>query len=162
MNILSLESIGKQFADRPLLEGITFGIDTGERVGVVGVNGSGKTTLLRIAAGIEPPDGGRISLARDLRLAYLPQNPVLEPDLTVIEQVFRGDAPEIRLLRAYEQASAALGQDPGDSALQQSVAELVARMDAAGTWALENDARTILTRLGITELTARVSDLSGG
>jgi ATP-binding cassette subfamily F protein uup len=162
MNILSLESIGKQFADRPLLEGIAFGIDTGERVGVVGVNGSGKTTLLRIAAGIEPPDSGRISLARDLRLAYLPQNPVLEANLTVIEQVFRGDAPEIRLLRAYERASAALGQDPGNSALQQSVAELVARMDAAGTWALENDARTILTRLGISELTARVSDLSGG
>jgi ATP-binding cassette subfamily F protein uup len=162
MNILSLESIGKQFADRPLLEGIALGIDTGERVGVVGVNGSGKTTLLRIAAGIEPPDSGRISLARDLRLAYLPQNPVLEANLTVIEQVFRGDAPEIRLLRAYERASAALGQDPGNSALQQSVAELVARMDAAGTWALENDARTILTRLGITELTARVGDLSGG
>src|SRR4029079_3222851 len=97
-----------------------------------------------------------------LRLAYLPQNPVLEPDLTVIEQVFRGDASEIRLLRAYERASAALGQDPGNSALQQSVAELVARMDAAGTWALENDARTILTRLGISELTARVSELSGG
>src|SRR5262249_10606361 len=136
--------------------------EAGERVGVVGVNGSGKTTLLRIAAGVEPPDRGRVSMARDLRVAYLPQNPTLEPNLTVIEQIFRGEAPEIRLLREYERAADALARAPGDMALQQAVAELVARMDAAGTWALENDARTILTRLGITELSARVGDLSGG
>src|SRR5262249_22490087 len=138
------------------------GIDAGERVGVVGVNGSGKTTLLRMAAGIEPPDSGRVSMARDLRVAYLPQNPAIEPGLTVIEQVFRGDAPEIQLLREYERAADALAHTPGDSALQQSLAELVARMDAAGAWALENDARTILSRLGIAELSARVDDLSGG
>src|SRR5687768_14296398 len=96
MNIVSLETISKQFADRPLLDGVTLGIDAGERVGVVGVNGSGKTTLLRIAAGVEPPDSGRVSMARDLRVAYLPQNPTLDHDLTVIEQVFRGETPEIR------------------------------------------------------------------
>jgi ATP-binding cassette subfamily F protein uup len=162
MNILSLEAIHKQFADRPLLDDVMLGIDAGERVGVVGVNGSGKTTLLRIAAGIEPPDRGRVSMARDLRVAYLPQNPALDPTLTVIEQIFRGEAPEIRLLREYERAADALAHAPGDTALQRAVAELVARMDAAGTWALENDARTILSRLGITELSARVGDLSGG
>ncbi|HEU5100400.1 MAG TPA: ABC-F family ATP-binding cassette domain-containing protein [Roseiflexaceae bacterium] len=162
MNILSLEAIHKQFADRPLLDDVILGIDAGERVGVVGVNGSGKTTLLRIVAGVEQPDRGRVSMARGLRVAYLPQNPALDPDLTVIEQIFRGEAPEIRLLRDYERAASALAHAPGDIALQQSVAELVARMDAAGTWALENDARTILTRLGIGELSARVGDLSGG
>jgi ABC transport system ATP-binding/permease protein len=162
MNILSLEAIHKQFADRPLLDGVTLGIDAGERVGVVGVNGSGKTTLLRIVAGAESSDSGRVSMTRDLRVAYLPQNPALDPDLTVIEQIFRGDAPEIRLLREYERASDALAHTPGDQELQQTMSALVARMDAAGTWALENDARTILTRLGITELSARVGDLSGG
>lgn len=162
MNILSLEAIHKQFADRPLLDGVTLGIDSGERVGVVGVNGSGKTTLLRIVAGAEEADSGRVSMARDLRVAYLPQNPALDPDLTVIEQIFRGDAPEIRLLREYERAADALAHTPGDQLLQQAMAELVARMDAAGTWDLENDARTILARLGITELSARVGDLSGG
>src|SRR5215207_3122959 len=144
MNILSLEAIHKQFADRPLLDGVTLGIDAGERVGVVGVNGSGKTTLLRIVAGAESSDSGRVSMTRDLRVAYLPQNPVLEPDLTVIEQIFRGDAPEIRLLREYERAADALAHTPGDQELQQTMAVLVARMDAADTWALENDARTIL------------------
>jgi ATP-binding cassette subfamily F protein uup len=162
MNILSLEAIHKQFADRPLLDGVTLGIDAGERVGVVGVNGSGKTTLLRIVAGAEEADSGRVSVARDLRVAYLPQNPALDPDLTVIEQIFRGDAPEIRLLREYERAADALAHTPGNQELQHALAALVARMDAAGTWALENDARTILARLGITELSARVGDLSGG
>ena len=162
MNILSLEAIHKQFADRPLLDGVTLGIDAGERVGVVGVNGSGKTTLLRIVAGAESSDSGRVSMTRDLRMAYLPQNPALDPDLTVIEQIFRGDAPEIRLLREYERAADALAHAPGDRELQQTMANLVARMDAADTWALESDARTILTRLGITELSARVGDLSGG
>jgi ATP-binding cassette subfamily F protein uup len=162
MNILSLESIRKQYADRPLLDGVALGIEAGERIGVVGVNGSGKTTLLRIVAGVEPPDGGRVSVARDVRVAYLPQNPTLDHDLTVIEQVFRGDALEIGLLREYERAADALAHAPDDATLQEAVAALVARMDAAGAWSLENDARTVLTRLGITDLQARVGDLSGG
>ena len=171
MNILSVESITKQYAERPLLDGISFGIEAGERIGVVGVNGSGKTTLLRIVAGIEPPDSGRVSFARDRRMAYLPQNPALEGDgsdeasgrgPTVIEQVFRGDAPGMRLLRTYEQASAALARSPTDPSLQERVATLVAEMDAAGAWTIENDARSILTRLGIADLSARVGDLSGG
>src|SRR5262245_3868007 len=128
MNILSLESIGKQFADRPLLDGVTLGIEAGERVGVVGVNGSGKTTLLRIVAGAEPPDAGRVSVARELRVAYLPQNPALDPDLSVIEQVFRGDAPAVRLLREYERAAEALSHAPDDPALQAALAALVAQM----------------------------------
>ena len=81
MNILSLEAIHKQFADRPLLNGVTLGIDAGERVGVVGVNGSGKTTLLRIVGGAESADSGRVSTTRDLRVAYLPQNPALRSGL---------------------------------------------------------------------------------
>ncbi|HEX5692921.1 MAG TPA: ABC-F family ATP-binding cassette domain-containing protein [Roseiflexaceae bacterium] len=163
MIILSLESIEKQFADRPLLAEITLGVEAGERIGIVGVNGSGKTTLLRIAAGVEPPDDGRVSRARDLRLTYLPQNPALDGDLTAIEHIFRGDTPEMRLLGAYEQAAAALARTPDDAALQQRVAELVEQVDAADAWGVENDARTILSRLGIAELAdRRVGELSGG
>ena len=162
MTILTLESITKQFADRPLLEGVSLGVEAGERVGLVGVNGSGKTTLLRIVAGAEQADSGRVTLARGLRVAFLPQNPALDPDLTVIEQIFRGDAPEIRLLRAYEQAAAQLAHAPDDRRLQAAVADLIDRMDAAGAWGLESDARTILGRLGVDELDAPVGRLSGG
>lgn len=162
MIVLSLDMIAKQYADQPLLDGVTFGIEAGERVGVVGVNGSGKSTLLRIVAGIEPPDSGRVTLSRDLRVAYLPQNPALDGDLTVIEQVFRGDALNLQLLREYEQTSVALAHAPDDRALQERVAALVARMDEAGAWELENNVRSIMTRLGIDDWSARVGDLSGG
>ncbi|GAB4215430.1 MAG: ABC-F family ATP-binding cassette domain-containing protein [Roseiflexaceae bacterium] len=162
MVILTLEQITKQFADRPLLDGVTLAIESGEKVGIVGVNGSGKTTLLRMAAGVEPPDSGRLSLARDLRIAYLPQNPTLDPDLTVIEQVFQGDAPGMALLRAYEQAAAALERSPADPQLQARATTLAAEMDAANAWTLEHEARAILTSLGLTELGARTGSLSGG
>jgi len=162
MNILSLETISKQFADKPLFEQVGLGIESGERVGLVGVNGSGKTTLLRIVAGAEPPDAGRVTMARGLRVAYLPQNPQLDPSLTVLEQIFRGDTPEMTLLRAYEQASAELAAAPADARLQQHVSDLVAQMDAAGAWGLESDARTTLSKLGIDQLGARVGELSGG
>ena len=136
MTILSLDTISKQFADRPLLDGVSLAIEAGERIGVVGVNGSGKTTLLRIAAGAELPDAGRVTASRTLRVAYLPQNPAVEPELTVIEQVFRGDAPEIRLLREYEQSAAALAHAQDSAALQARLADLGERMDAAGAWTI--------------------------
>jgi ATP-binding cassette subfamily F protein uup len=162
MIVLSLENISKQYDERRLLNGVTLGVRAGERVGIVGVNGSGKSTLLRIAAGIEPPDVGRVSAARDLRVTYLPQNPDIDPTLTVIEQVFRGDAPGMQLLRAYERAAADLAHTPDDDALQAKVGALVEQMDATGAWDLEHAARSILSHLGISELTARVGSLSGG
>lgn len=162
MNIISLESISKQFVEHPLLRDITFGITAGERVGVVGLNGSGKTTLLKIIAGVEEADSGRVSRARDLRVAYLSQNPQLDLELTVIEQVFQGDAPQMQLLRTYEHTAAALARTPDDTVLQEQVTELVNDMDAAAAWSLEQEARTILSRLGIVELDARVGTLSGG
>ncbi|KPV49358.1 ABC transporter, partial [Kouleothrix aurantiaca] len=118
--------------------------------------------LLRIIAGAEQADSGRISMARNLRVAYLPQNPQLDPALTVLEQIFQGETPEMQLLRAYEQAAAALAAHPGDVALQARVAELVGQMDASDAWGVENDARTTLSRLGISELGAKIGTLSGG
>jgi ABC transport system ATP-binding/permease protein len=170
MIILSLETISKQYAERPLLDNATLAIESGERIGVVGVNGSGKTTLLRVAAGDESPDQGRVTRARDLRVAYLPQNPALDGALTVIEQIFSGDVPvwgahgaALQLLRDYQLAATALAQAPGDPALQEQMAALVAQMDAAGAWEMENDARTILARLGLASLASRrVAELSGG
>ena len=162
MTLLTLEAITKQFDERPLLRGVTLAVDRGERVGLVGINGSGKTTLLRIAARVEQPDEGRVSLGRDLRVMYLPQNPVLDGNLAVIDQIFQGESPAMHVLRAYEGAVAALAAQPGDTAHQQRLTELVAQMDAADAWQLENDARTILSKLGIIDLSAQVGTLSGG
>ena len=160
--ILSLDAVSKQYTERPLLRDATLAIAAGERVGVVGVNGSGKTTLLRIAAGAEPPDSGRVSKTRGLRIAYLPQNPALNADLTVLAQLFQDDTPALRLVRSYAEVTDALAHAPDDAALQQRLGELVSQLDAADAWGVEHEARTILTRLGITDLHALVGTLSGG
>ncbi len=161
-SILSLDSVTKQYTERVLLDNIAFGIEAGERIGVVGLNGSGKTTLLRLLAGVESPDAGRISLARNLGVAYLPQNPILDLTLTVVEQLFRDDSPPMRLVRAYEECAEALAQQPNDQHLQAQLTSLVEQIDLTGAWNLEQQARSILTRLGLTELHARIGDLSGG
>ena len=88
MHILSIEAISKNYGIRPLFENVSLGLDSQDRIGVVGVNGSGKTTLLRLIAGEESPDTGRIVFAEDVTVGYLPQNPPFETDQTVLDAVF--------------------------------------------------------------------------
>lgn len=163
MTILSLESVSKQYGENPLFTDVTFGIERGEHVGVIGVNGSGKTTLLRIAAGVEDPDSGRVTRMSGIRVAYLPQNPNLDPDMSVFDAVFAGESPMTQLLREYEQISAALARTPNDSALLDRLNELAPHMDARNAWEAETAARTILSQLGLAnDIDKRLGALSGG
>ncbi|MFP4439575.1 MAG: ABC-F family ATP-binding cassette domain-containing protein [Chloroflexaceae bacterium] len=163
MIILSVEGVSKQYGEHPLFEEVTFGLEQTDRVGVIGVNGSGKTTLLRIVAGLEPPDSGRVTLSNNMRAAYLPQNPALAPDLTVLDTVFAGGAPKIQLLREYERTTEALAHAPNDQQLQARLNELMPRMDALAAWEAETAAHTILSRLGLADyINTPVGQLSGG
>ncbi len=83
MHILSIEAVSKDYGLRPVLENISLGLNSDDRVGVVGVNGSGKTTFLRLVAGDERPDAGRITLAEGVTVGYLPQNPPYAAEATV-------------------------------------------------------------------------------
>ncbi|NNJ09567.1 ABC-F family ATP-binding cassette domain-containing protein [Chloroflexales bacterium ZM16-3] len=163
MNLLSIESISKQYAERPLFEDVTFGMNRGERLGVIGVNGSGKSTLLRIVAGIEPPDSGRVVLSGGTHVAYLPQAPLLPEAQTVLEAVFAGDSPTVRLLREYELVSTQLAEHPHDASLLARLSTLTPQMDALGAWDAESSAHTIITELGLAEYAnSPISILSGG
>ncbi|MFQ5614039.1 MAG: ABC-F family ATP-binding cassette domain-containing protein [Anaerolineae bacterium] len=162
MNLVSLENVLKQFSERVLLEGVNLRINAGDRIGLIGLNGSGKTTLLRIIAGEEPVDAGSVTVWGGVRVQYLPQEPRLDGDLTVLDYIFQSDAPHIRLLREYEQASQCLAQDPENALWQERLTALGAEMDRTGAWAAEAGAKTILTRLGITTFEARLHTLSGG
>jgi ATP-binding cassette subfamily F protein uup len=93
MNVVNLERVSKRYAEKTLLNEVSFGIDEGDRVGVIGRNGSGKSTLLRILAAVEEPDSGHVVHANHLRVAYLDQDPALDPSLTIAEAV-RGRAGE--------------------------------------------------------------------
>ncbi len=91
-HLLSLESITKSYPETPVLTGVSLGISTGDRIGIIGRNGSGKSTLLRIVAGLEEPDGGRIVRSRGLRVAVLDQDPEFAPEATVADVL--GDGRE--------------------------------------------------------------------
>jgi ATP-binding cassette subfamily F protein uup len=163
MHILSIEAISKNYGIRPLFEKVSFGLDSSDRIGVVGVNGSGKTTLLRLIAGVEKPDEGRIVFASDVSVGYLPQNPPFEPGQTVLDAIFAATDADMKLLLDYERACHELGMDKeGDERLLNRVSELAHELEASGAWELETNARMVLSRLGITDTSVEVSTLSGG
>ncbi|MBK6769813.1 MAG: ABC-F family ATP-binding cassette domain-containing protein [Ardenticatenales bacterium] len=162
MNLVTLEHIAKQFSERVLLDDIDLRLNTGDRIGLIGINGSGKTTLLRIVAGAEPPDAGTVTVWGGVRVVYLPQEPVLDPSHTVLEAVYAADAPVLSLLRDYHAMNVALVAAPDDAAGQARLSRLAAELDRTSGWAAEAEAKAVLHRLGITDVDARVGTLSGG
>ncbi len=162
MNLVSVESVSKQYNETPLFTDVSFGIAAGERVGVIGVNGSGKSTLLKIVAGDETPDTGRIVARNDARVVYLPQNPIMDETQTALDYLFAGDDPRVRLIRAYEDVTAQLQASPNDTTLLGRMAELSEQIDLAGAWDVEREAHEVLARLGVTATQQRLGTLSGG
>ncbi len=162
MNLVTLESVGKQYSEHPLLVDANLLINQGDRIGLIGINGSGKTTLLRIVAGLEPADAGRVTVWGGVRSQYLAQEPQLDDNLTVLEQLFVSDSPQVALLRQYEAVSWQLQQAPADTNLQAELAFLSDEITRRNGWAAEANVKAILTRLGISEFGARVGTLSGG
>ncbi len=163
MHILAIEAISKNYGLRPLFENVSIGLNSSDRVGVVGVNGSGKTTLLRLIAGEEKPDTGRIVFAEDVSVGYLPQNPPFEPEQTVLDAIFAASDASMSLLLDYERACQELGRgETNEQRLLDRVSELAHRLEASGAWELETNARMVLTRLGIRDTKAQMGSLSGG
>ena len=156
MNLLSIENISKSYGEKPLFHNISFGINEGDKIGIIGINGIGKTTLLKIIVGLEQQDEGRLIKGSSVRTAYLSQNPLFNSEATVLDQVFMGDSPLMVLIRAYERALS----NPDISA--EEMIRLTREMDDLDAWSVESDAKTILTKLGILDFYAKVETLSGG
>ncbi|EGO64716.1 ABC-F family ATP-binding cassette domain-containing protein [Acetonema longum] len=162
MNLIAIENLAKSYGVRTLFDEVTFGIEAGDRIGLIGVNGAGKSTFLRIIAGLEPADSGKITMGSGVRVEYLPQDPEFDPQAAVLEQVFKGVSPVMQVLREYEQALAQAQARPQDTERQQDLIRLSQQMDVQDAWQLESEAKIILTQLGITDFAARVGELSGG
>lgn len=90
MNLFTMENISKSYTDKVLFDRVSLGINEGDRIGVLGINGTGKSTLLKVIAGIEEADGGSIVTGRDVRIAYLPQTPLFDMNLSILDNVIRG------------------------------------------------------------------------
>ncbi|GKS11434.1 multidrug ABC transporter ATP-binding protein [Paenibacillus chitinolyticus] len=162
MSIIHAEHLVKTYGEKVLFDDISFTISEKQRIGLIGVNGTGKSSLLRILAGLETPDSGSIVHSNHFRVEYLPQQPEFDERSTVLEQVFYGETPLMKVLRDYEKALAALESSPEDEAAQQKLMRVQARMDELDAWEAGTTAKTVLTKLGITEFGKPVGELSGG
>ena len=143
MNLLTAENIEKSFTERKLLNGASFYLEEGEKVGIIGINGTGKSTLLKILAKIEEPDSGKVICANHVVMRYLPQNPFFLPEKTVLESVLEAAAGKQDTIYAGANAG-------GKHEINEKI------------WEMESSAKAFLTRLGITNFTQKTKELSGG
>ena len=153
VSYLQVEGLVKSFGDRVLFENLSLGVGEGQRIGLIAKNGTGKTTLLNIIAGREDYEG-RITFRRDLKVAYLEQNPAFPEGTTVLDACFLADSPALRAVAAYEQAVASADED----VLHRAMAE----MDAQDAWNYESRVKQILTQLKIKDFDQPTGQLSGG
>ncbi|MEG4630808.1 ABC-F family ATP-binding cassette domain-containing protein [Microcoleus sp. AR_TQ3_B6] len=163
MTIFTLRSIKKDFGIKELLTDASFSLDEGDKVGLIGTNGSGKSTLLKMIAGMESIDSGDRWVNPGSKIVYLPQQPDLDENHTVLEQVFADSGEQMALVREYEEISDQLSHGKGDTdKLMARLSAVSARIDEVGAWDLETKAKLILTKLGIEDFHAKIGDLSGG
>lgn len=153
-SFLQIENLTKSYGDRLLFADVTFGINEGDKIGLIAKNGMGKTTLLRCIAGQESVDSGTVTFTSGLRMGFLGQSPQLDENLTVTEACLQADSAVTQAIRTYEEALAS-----GDDARIAAASEA---MDAANAWDYEDRLRQMLSQLGITDLNKPVGQLSGG
>ncbi len=163
MTLFTLRSLHKDFGIKEILRDASFSLEEGDKVGLIGTNGSGKSTLLKMIAGLEPPDGGEIWVNASAKIIYLPQQPNLDPNRTVLEQVFADSGEQMALVQEYERVSQQLAQASGNTeTLMAKLSSLSQRLETTGAWELETNAKAVLSQLGIQDFHARVGSLSGG
>ncbi len=162
MSIITLQSVKKDFGIKELLKDTNFSLDNNDKVGLIGTNGSGKSTLLKMIAGLEPIDSGQILVNSGAKIVYLPQQPDMDENHTVLEQVFADSGEQMNLVKEYEELSDKLAHYPENSQLMSRLSSVMQRMDATGAWELETNAKIILTKLGIADFDVKVGTLSGG
>ncbi len=167
MALFTLRSLAKDFGIKELLRDASFSLDEGDKVGLIGTNGSGKSTLLKMIAGLESIDSGELWVNSSAKIVYLPQQPDLDDERTVLEQVFADSGEQMALVREYEEISDQLAHaytnpHADTDTLMSRLSSLSQRMETEGAWELETNAKVILSKLGIEDLEAKIGDLSGG
>lgn len=162
MSIFTLQSVKKEFGTKEILREANFSLDATDKVGLIGTNGSGKSTLLKMIAGQEPIDGGQLWVNPRAKVIYLPQQPNLDENRTVLEQIFADSGEQMHLIQEYEDLSHKLAKHPENSQLLTRFSQVTQKMDATNAWELENRAKIILTKLGIEDFDTPIRQLSGG
>jgi ATP-binding cassette subfamily F protein uup len=153
INYLSVENLTYHYGDIALFENVSFGVGEGQKVALIARNGAGKTTLFNVLTGIYPPESGMVTLRKGIEVAYLWQEPLLNPHNSVIEEVFDSPGEVIRVVKEYEKALLHH---------HELLPALTEKMDRLNAWDYENRVKQILSELKITRFDQPVSELSGG
>ncbi|NBX11098.1 MAG: ABC transporter ATP-binding protein [Chitinophagaceae bacterium] len=154
MHYCSVEKLSKSYGIQPLFDALSFHINKGDRISLIAKNGTGKSTLLKILAGLEQPDQGKIWVHKDVEVVFFEQNPVLEEQKTVAENIFFHDHPIMNAIRDYETQVAT-----GNETQLQAAIE---KMDELQAWDADARIKQILSKLNIHFLDRTLSTLSGG
>lgn len=182
MNLISISGALKELGDKLLYQDISFGIDEGEKIALIGVNGSGKSTLMKIIVGLEQFDKGTMAQNKNLVIGYLGQEVSFKPGQTLRDFLFDSDNPRIKTLREYlavqekinETQDGPHDEDKESSQNQKSANEnneaallnqaetLSEKMTELDAWKLESEAREILSHLGLPAMDVSMESLSGG
>ena len=151
---LQIENLTKSYGDRILFDSITFGVNEGDKIGIIAKNGTGKSTLLKIISGKESPDDGKITYRNDLRVGILDQMPEFSTDATVLDSCLLDNSETAQIIAKYE-----LALNNGNA---DEINQAINLMDNANAWDYEDKLKQLLTQLKIIDLTAKISTLSGG
>lgn len=156
MNYLTTNNLKKSYGERVLFEGLSFAITEGQKIALIAKNGTGKTSLLNILAGIDASDGeGSVLRDKNAIIEFLPQQPLLDDDLTIEQTIFASESPLLKIVENYEQAL----KHPEDEANYQAAFE---QMEKNNAWVFEQHYKQLLTQLKITDIEQKVGTLSGG
>ena len=154
ISYLQVDNLSKRFGEQLLFEHISFGVGKGQKVALIAKNGMGKSTLLRIIAGKDSAETGTVIFRNDISIGILEQDPLLEPENTVFEEVFNSEAPILTLIKNYENAV-----EHNDTA---ALEHLIPEMDAHSAWDYETTIKQILSELKVGFYDRKISQLSGG
>lgn len=159
MSYFIVEKLTKSVGDKTVFKEISFIIHDLDRIGIIGVNGTGKTTLLDVVSERIGFDGdvSPFTKANGYKIAYLTQEPEFDDSKTVLDTVLSSDLREMALIREYETLMADYSEDN-----QARLEKVMAEMDSLDAWSIESEVKTVLSKLGLSDLSQKVGDLSGG
>jgi ABC transport system ATP-binding/permease protein len=162
LSILLVENLYKTYGEKTLFDKISFSISEKQRIGLIGPNGTGKSSLLKALSGLDPAEQGSITHANQFQIEYVAQEPELDEELSVLEQIYYGDSIIMRTMRDYEQALLDLEADPANEKKLQRLMNCQQKMDEQEAWEANTVAKTVLTKLGLRDFSRQVKFLSGG
>ena len=159
MSDFIVEKLTKSVGDKTVFKEISFIIHDLDRIGIIGVNGTGKTTLLDVVSERIGFDGdvSPFTKSNGYKIAYLTQEPEFDDSKTVLDTVLSSDLREMALIREYETLMADYSEEN-----QARLEKVMAEMDSLDAWSIESEVKTVLSKLGLSDLSQKVGDLSGG